>query len=114
VYVTTFPTPGGKWQISANGGRLPRWRNDGREIYYQEPGNKLVAVEVKAAGAAFEVGAARPLFTVHPGGGYIAWSSSSDGQRFLVNTIVEGATATPITLVINWTAGLSKTVTSDK
>ncbi len=114
VYVTTFPTPGGKWQISTNGGRLPRWRSDGREIYYQAPDNKLVAVEVKPMTAGFEVGAARPLFTVSPGGGYIAWAASPDGQRFLVNTIVEGTTASPITLVINWTAGLSKTVTSDK
>jgi serine/threonine protein kinase/Tol biopolymer transport system component len=108
VYVAPFPTPSGKWQISTNGGRLPRWRSDGREIYYQALDNKLVAVEVKAAATAFEVGAARPLFTIQPGGGYIAWATSLDGQRFLVNTVVEETTAAPITLVINWTAGLSR------
>jgi serine/threonine protein kinase/Tol biopolymer transport system component len=107
VYVTTFPTSGAKWQISANGGLLPRWRSDGREIYYQAPDNKLVAVEVKPMAAGFVVGAAHPLFAIQPGGGDINWVATADGQRFLVNTVVEGTTTAPITLVINWKAGLS-------
>ena len=110
VYVASFPGPGGKRQISTAGGTFPRWRSDGKEIFYLAPDNKLMAAEVKGQGVNLEVGAARVLFDVRPGNptsGY-QYDFNSDGQRFLVNTSMDQKVSSPITVVINWTAGLKK------
>jgi len=110
VYVTLFPGPGGKRQISTAGGTFPRWRSDGKEIFYLAPDNKLMAVEVKGQEATLEVGAARVLFDIQPGNpisGY-QYDVTSDGQHFLVNTSVAQKASSPITVVINWAAGLKK------
>ena len=64
IYVRGFPGAGGKWKVSVAGGTQPRWRRDGREIYYVAPDNKLMAVEVKPSGAALEVGSPKELFAV--------------------------------------------------
>ena len=61
VYVQSFPDPGGKWQVSTAGGVDPRWRADGKEIYYRAPDQKLMAVEVQAGGD-FPAGVPQPLF----------------------------------------------------
>jgi hypothetical protein len=112
VYVTPFPGPGGKWQVSTASGDWPRWRRDGKEIFYVAPAdNKLMAAAVNGRGSAFEVGAVRPLFdtrvagppSVRPGQGRM-YDISPDGQRFLVNTVAEEAASAPITLVVNWPA----------
>jgi hypothetical protein len=83
VYVAAFPRSGGKWQVSTAGGGFPRWRHDGKEIFYVAADNKLMAAEVNGQGAGFEVGAARPLFELQPGLGYF-YDVARDGQRFLV------------------------------
>ena len=110
VYVTPFPTPSGKWQISTTGGGLPRWRRDGKEIFYVASNNELMTVEVNGQGAGLEVGAARPLFQTRPGGARYIYDVSADGQRFLVNTAVEEqqTPSPPITVVVNWPALLDK------
>jgi hypothetical protein len=109
VYVTSFPGAGGKWQISTAGGRFPRWRHDGAEIFYLAPDNKLMSAAVKGTGPTFEVGAVKPLFETHASGGFrYPYDVSADGQRFLINTLPEQAASAPITVVINWTAGLKK------
>ena len=115
VYVAPFPgqgeTPGSKWQISTTGGAQPRWRNDGKEIFYLAPDKRLMAVAVNGQGSAFERGAVRSLFdtraplTINPRSAY---DVSPDGQRFLVNTLVDEDAAAPITLVVNWPALLKK------
>ena len=109
IYVAPFPGPGGKWQISTAGGTLPRWRHDGTEIFYLTPDNRLMAAAVNGKGASFEVGAVKPLFAtrIATGGSY-QYDVSADGQRFLINTAPEQATSAPITVVLNWTAGLKK------
>jgi Tol biopolymer transport system component len=53
VYVAPFPGPGGKWQVSTAGGTFPRWRNDGRELYYLAPDNRLMTASVNGENAAF-------------------------------------------------------------
>jgi Tol biopolymer transport system component len=108
VYVQPFPGRGGKWQISTAGGVQPRWRRNGKEIFYIAPDNKLMAVEI-SAGATFETAASKALFQTVPSritGSY--YDVSPDGQRFLVNTVTTAQTSAPITLVLNWTAGLAK------
>jgi hypothetical protein len=97
-----------KWQISAAGGVSPRWRHDGREIFFLAPDGTLMAVPVsRAAGLSFEYGTPMPLFPTRVvGGGSVSnnrpnYDVSRDG-RFLVNQSVDEASASPITVILNW------------
>jgi Tol biopolymer transport system component len=108
VYVAPFPGPGGKWQISTTGGTLPRWRRDGKEIFYVAPGNTLMAAPVVVEDGRVEVGSVQKLFQVRPVTPRYYYDVSADGQRFLVNTAVESSVSVPITLVVNWPALLKK------
>jgi eukaryotic-like serine/threonine-protein kinase len=111
VYVQTYPASGGKWLISTNGGAQPRWRRDGKEIFYIAPDRKLMSVDVKPGATTFEAGVPKVLFQTHvlsypnPRNFY---DVSADGQRFLIITPLEEATATPITVVANWHADLGR------
>jgi eukaryotic-like serine/threonine-protein kinase len=108
VYVTSFPNPGRKWQVSSAGGMNPRWRRDGNEIYYLNQENAMAATEVSSKGDNFEVGAYQRLFqtrAVRPGKSY---DISPDGQRFLINSAVDTSSSSPLVLVVNWTDGLKK------
>ena len=62
VYAAPFPGPGGKRQISAGGGNVPRWRRDGKEIFYVTADGQLMAAEVIARNGTPEVGKAQKLF----------------------------------------------------
>ena len=108
VYVAPFPGPGGKWQVSAAGGIQPRWRGDGKEIFYIAPDNKLMAATVDGRGSAFEPGSVKPLLDTRANIIGDRYDVSADGQRFLVNMPAQGVGAEPITLVVNWTAGLKQ------
>ncbi len=108
IYVAPFPGPGGKWQISTAGGTAPRWRRDGAEIFYLAPDNKLMAAAVNDKGSSFEVGAVRPLFQTNSVGAVSTFVVSADSQRFLINTASAQAASAPITVVLNWSAGLKK------
>ncbi|MGH9794017.1 MAG: hypothetical protein ACRD5G_04515, partial [Candidatus Acidiferrales bacterium] len=108
VYVTPFPSPGRKWQISTNGGEQPRWRRDGKEIFYLDYSNNIVAVQVAASGDTFDVGAPKALFQALPMRRGNAYDVTGDGQRFLVNLILQQQSSEPMTLVINWPAGLPR------
>jgi len=101
VYVQSFPPSGGKWQISSEGGSFPRFRRDGKELFYLAANGKLMAVEVKADASAFEFGVPKPLFETHTTDRYAV---TADGQRFLINTTLEESTSAPITVILNWTA----------
>ncbi len=108
VYLAPFPGPGGKWQVSRGGGTEPRWRGDGKELFFLAPDNKLMAVDVNAKESTLEIGNAQPLFEVHPATRPgTRYDVTRDGKRFLVNSAGEGSSA-PITLVTNWTADLKK------
>jgi hypothetical protein len=105
--VVPFPGPGGKRQISTAGGLSPRWRQDGKEIFYMEP-DGLMAAEVTTQGGTLEVGRVRPLFGNAMAQGNPVYDVSADGQRFLLRTFPEQKAGEPLTLVQNWTAGLKK------
>ena len=118
IYVTTFPNGSGKWQVSTAGGNFPRWRKDGKEIFYLSPDNALTVAVLSTAGATFQVSNVQRLFEIRPGqsgiagqgvaqGGY-AYDVSADGQRFLVNTLVEEDYTEPLTLLVNWPALLRR------
>jgi len=108
IYVAPFPGPGGKWQISTAGGTSPRWRRDGAEIFYLAPDSNLMAAAVNDKGSSFEVGAVRPLFQTNSVGAVSTFVVSADSQRFLIYTTSAQAASTPITVDLNWTAGLKK------
>ena len=109
VYVQTLPLSDRKWQVSTSGGYEPRWRGDGREIYYLSADRKLMAVSA-GAGPSFDV--PKMLFQTGVPAGVSAnrthYDASRDGRRFLVNTQSGDPSPTPITVVLNWTAGLKK------
>jgi len=108
VYVAPFPGPGGKWQVSTGGGTFPRWRRDGTEIFYLAPDKKLMMAAVNGKSGSFEVGAVKPLFQTHATGSRYEYDVTADGQRFLINTAPEQTASAPVTVVLNWTAGLKK------
>jgi hypothetical protein len=118
VYIRPFPDRGGRWQVSTNGGADPRWRRDGRELYYLAPDGKLMAVEIQvgadgrslnpglpvalfqtrlATGASVNIGfLSRPGYAVAPDG------------RFMMNVIADGTVSSPISIVLNLGTALKK------
>ncbi len=111
VYVAPFPGPGGKWQVSSFGGRMPRWRRNGRELYFVAEDDTLMAAEVEASQNKFDVKNVRPLFRVNLAPEARESSGSfdvtADGTRFIINASSDEAQP-PITLVLNWPAELKK------
>lgn len=110
VYVQSFPASGGKWQISTGGGDQPQWGRDGKELFYLSPDQTLMAVTV-ALGEAFEPGSPVPLFATRvPQFGLTGdrnhYVVAPDGQRFLINNIVDEGNRNPITFVLNWAGEL--------
>ncbi len=112
IYVTSFPDARGKWQVSADGGEQPRWRGDGKEVYYMAPDGKLMAAPV-TTGVNFDAGTPVALFQ---SGARPAISSndtfdygvSRDGQRFLIITQAKQEEAQPISVILNWSAKLNR------
>ncbi|MBK5291990.1 MAG: protein kinase [Acidobacteriia bacterium] len=105
VYVRSFPPSGGKWQVSVAGGTQPRWRRDGKELYFIAPDNKVMAAPVKLGTTTFEPGTPKELFTsrIDPGGFTVHnYAVTGDGQRFLINSTVADTKQDPITVVVNW------------
>ena len=126
LYVRPFVAPAGsatpslgdgKWQISKDGmlqtaalnAAMPRWRGDGKELYFLAPGNRVMAVDVNGSGAAFEAGTARALFSLPaiPQ----SFDVTPDGKRFLASMpLSQGPqpALAPLTVVLNWQTDLKK------
>jgi Tol biopolymer transport system component len=111
VYIRPFApaastSAGGQWQVSTAGGIFPRWRHDGKELYYVGPNGEMTAVPVEVNGTTLEPGAPVTLFTTRIYGGGVdiqlarQYDVTRDG-RFLINTVLNDAFA-PITLLMNW------------
>jgi Tol biopolymer transport system component len=107
VYVQTFPASGGKWQISTAGGTYPRWRRDGKELFYIAADQKLMAVAVQTD-STLQAGRPQALFEPRFFLPVIPYTVLPDGQRFLVNTPLEEDNSSPMTVVLNWMAELKK------
>ena len=103
----SFPERGGKWQVSTNGGRSSIWSRDGRELFYVSADGKMMAVEIKS-GAKFESGAPKPLFNVRLPGFPGGWFDVGKDGRFLIPIPPGQADNAPMTVVVNWMAGLGK------
>jgi Tol biopolymer transport system component len=96
---------GGRWQISSGGGRLARWRRDGRELYYLGSDGKLVARDMKL-GPTVQAGVPKSLFTVPAPESVGGYAVTADGQRFLIPLAVGEKTRSSVTVMLNWTNGL--------
>jgi Tol biopolymer transport system component len=103
IYVRPFPGPGGKWQVSPNGGEEPHWSADGREIFYLDVAQNIVAVPVETSGN-FRAGVPKELFEARlfPALQRNRFDVTSDGQRFLTLAPMESQSNPPTTVVLNW------------
>ena len=112
VYVSPFPSADSKWQVSSGGGEEPRWRRDGKELFYLSAEAKMMAVAV-TTGSTFEAGSPVTLFQTHlrqpiSQMDLVSYDVSGDGQRFLVNTKVDEPNAAPLSVILNWASEMEK------
>jgi eukaryotic-like serine/threonine-protein kinase len=112
IYVTTFPAASGKWQVSRGGGIEPRWRGDGKEIFYIGPKTTFTAVPVNSEGA-FSTGNPTPLFHSQmraqvSSTDLFNYDVTRDGQRFLVNRYAKPEQVAPLRVVLNSTVDMRK------
>lgn len=110
VYIRPFPGPGGKWQVSTAGGSRPRWRQDGKELFYLSNNDKIMSTEITLGSSTVDIGSVKPLFHFRPfsGGGREVYDVTGDGQRFLVVSLGSLEMASPVTLVVNWPGVIRK------
>jgi Tol biopolymer transport system component/DNA-binding winged helix-turn-helix (wHTH) protein len=109
VYVQSFPVAGRKQIVSTAGGIEPRWRHDGRELFYLATDRNLMSVDIKADADAIRSGRPQALFraAVPSLNVFINWYAvTADGQRFVINTAAGKGNEQPITVLVNWSAGL--------
>jgi Tol biopolymer transport system component len=112
VYVSPFPSADSKWQVSQAGGEQPRWRRDGKELFYLSPEGKMMAVAVKI-GNNFEAGPPVTLFQTHMRQpisyqDMFFYDATANGQRLLINTKVDEANAAPLSITLNWASEMER------
>ncbi len=112
IYVSPFPRATGKWQISSAGGQEPRWRQDGKELFYLSPEGKMMAVAL-TTGSGFEASSPVTLFQTHrrqpvSSLDVFSYDVRGDGQQFLIDTKVDETTAAPLSVLLNWASEMEK------
>jgi eukaryotic-like serine/threonine-protein kinase len=112
VYIQAFPSTGAKWQVSNNEGLQPRWRGDGRELFFiSDSTQRMWVAGIRASQGGVEIETPHSLFPVlqFPGPGHL-YDVTADGQRFvIVSPSGAGASASlPINIVSEWQTGLKK------
>jgi serine/threonine protein kinase/WD40 repeat protein len=116
VYVRSFPTGELEKKISLAGGEQPRWRGDGKELFFVGADGKMMAVAVKAQAGAkptFDARTPQPLFETHLVQPIVnplfEYDVTADGKRFLLDTVADAGSGTPLlNVVVNWDAGMKK------
>jgi len=109
VYVIGFPGGGAQWQVSTGGGSFPSWRRDGRELFWLDAKDNMMAVDVNTAATAVRMGTPQTLF--HAGGVQTQqgpYAVTADGKKFLVNIGDVKEENQPFILVQNWTAEIKR------
>jgi hypothetical protein len=109
VHVREFPNGQRRWQVSTDGGFEPKWRGDGRELFYIAADQQMMSVAVSDRNGAFEPGRPTPLFRASVLGapyqnGFVRneYAVTRDGERFLINEPVDGSPAYAIRVLVNW------------
>lgn len=109
IYLTAFPTGGAKWEVSVNGGSTPKWRHDGKELFFLDTADNLMAVDVSASAKTIQTGTPHLLFhAVGLQGQLGPYAVTADGKKFLINGGNVKEENQPFVLVQNWTAQLKK------
>jgi Tol biopolymer transport system component len=109
VYITAFPSGGAKWQVLSSGGVQAKWRRDGRELFFLDAADNLMAVDVSTSGNAVRLGVPHPLFHALAAQRQAgAFDVTGDGKKFLINSGNQKEGSEPLTLVQNWPAELNK------
>jgi Tol biopolymer transport system component len=104
IYVTPLPPTGERWQISSAGGVQPRWRQDGRELFYISPTGTMMMVAV-GEGRSFRASAPQRLFTLPEGLGspiLDEYAVRGDGHAFLIAEPIRARGVQPISVIVNW------------
>jgi len=112
VYVSSFPSGNGKWQVSSGGGQEPKWRQDGKELFYLSAEGRMMAVAV-TTGASFKPGSPVALFQTHRRQpvsflDVFSYDVSGDGQRFLIATKMDEGNSPPLSVLLNWASEMEK------
>jgi len=107
VYVVAFGGGQGKWQVSANGGVMPRWSKDGKELYYFDPAYNLFAVPINAAGSALQFGTPQTLVSNWTIPSVPLYDVSPDGKKILLDRVPQQVSQS-VTVVTNFAAGLKR------
>jgi eukaryotic-like serine/threonine-protein kinase len=107
VFITSATDADQRWQVSSAGGAFPRWRADGKELFYLDLTNKLHAVAIEANGNELAIGTPQPLFSIVARPQCRPYAVTADGQHFIVNTVADTSSPT-VTVVSNWMARLKR------
>jgi hypothetical protein len=108
VYVQSFPEANTKYQVSRDGGFYPRWRGDGKELFYVGADGMMMAVPIDAT-SRVEAGEPQALFQTGAfNNRFFKWAVTRDGKRFLLNAMPRQSSAAPLTVIVNWTTLLEK------
>lgn len=104
IYVEPVPRDGRRWKVSDDFGREPRWRGDGRELFYLGRENTLMSVPVGVSGRDLHFGRPEPLFVLRIRGSDVRfhYAAAPAGDRFLVATVVEDVPGTPLNVWERW------------
>jgi Tol biopolymer transport system component len=113
IYVRPFPPGSGKWKISVDGGELPQWNRDGKELFFLTLDRKLMSASLRVAAGSFSSETPRVLFEGRishrvSGFGSLLYAVAANGARFLVSSRVGEPVETPLTVVLNWQAATKR------
>lgn len=111
IYIAPFPGAKGLWQVSSSGGTFPRWREDGKEVFYLGSDSRVRVTEIAARGSSVRVGSTDVLFRIQTVPTPLSpFDVTADGRRFLINAMPSGEdNSEPVTLLINWTKRVNPT-----
>jgi hypothetical protein len=102
IYLQSFPGGEGRARVSSGGGSSPRWRGDGRELFYVTRSGQLMAVPFDRGSSPVSAALPRPLFRFDEDA-FRHYDVTPNGQRFLFNLAAPGATAPPDEVIVGWT-----------
>jgi Tol biopolymer transport system component len=112
VYIEPFPQTGAKYQVSTGGATQPRWRRDGKELFYRTTEDRMASVMVNATLHGLQISQPSVLFQTHlatsSGPAGAQYDVSPDGQKFLMNVSSKIGGSRPLTLITNWTAEVNR------
>ena len=113
IYISSFPDPTGRFQVSSDGGVAPRWRQDGNALYYLAPQDKLMVAELKEGSGSLQVISTRvfsemPLTSYLTAAGVHQYDVARDGSRFVIDSVDTEDSLVPLNVVLNWPKELKK------